>query len=156
MHGKSLQPCNPMDSSPPGSSVHRILQARILEWVAMNSGETQTFIPLQTSRILLTLVSNKCLTELSKIKYLFPYWTFYLSKKLENLDKIKKKFESIRNKSRQPRLREQNYREKGSMLKWIKFYISFSSWGVCWSINSIRFRGWETKHKTETKRLGVE
>ena len=26
--------CNPMDSSPPGSSVHRILQARILEWVA--------------------------------------------------------------------------------------------------------------------------
>ena len=35
---KSLQSrptlCNPMDSSPPGSSVHRILQARILEWVA--------------------------------------------------------------------------------------------------------------------------
>ena len=29
--------CNPMDSSPPGSSVHRILQARILEWVAMPS-----------------------------------------------------------------------------------------------------------------------
>ena len=27
--------CNPMDCSPPGSSVHRILQARILEWVAM-------------------------------------------------------------------------------------------------------------------------
>ena len=27
--------CNPMDSSPPGSSVHGILQARILEWVAM-------------------------------------------------------------------------------------------------------------------------
>ena len=27
--------CNPMDGSPPGSSVHGILQARILEWVAM-------------------------------------------------------------------------------------------------------------------------
>ena len=26
--------CDPMDCSPPGSSVHRILQARILEWVA--------------------------------------------------------------------------------------------------------------------------
>ena len=26
---------DPMDCSPPGSSVHRILQARILEWVAM-------------------------------------------------------------------------------------------------------------------------
>ena len=27
--------CGPMDCSPPGSSVHRILQARIVEWVAM-------------------------------------------------------------------------------------------------------------------------
>ena len=29
--------CNPMDSSLPGSSVHEILQARILGWVAMPS-----------------------------------------------------------------------------------------------------------------------
>ena len=39
VHAKSLQSCptlcNPMDCSPPGSSVHEILQARILEWVAM-------------------------------------------------------------------------------------------------------------------------
>ena len=28
---------DPMDHSPPGSSVHEILQARILEWVAMLS-----------------------------------------------------------------------------------------------------------------------
>jgi len=27
--------CNPMDCSPSGSSVHGILQARILEWVAI-------------------------------------------------------------------------------------------------------------------------
>ena len=37
---KSLQLCltlcDPMDSSPPGSSVHGILQARILEWVAIS------------------------------------------------------------------------------------------------------------------------
>ena len=36
---KQLQPCltlcDPMDHSLPGSSVHRILQARIQEWVAM-------------------------------------------------------------------------------------------------------------------------
>ena len=41
VHAKLLQlcptPCNPMDDSPPGSSVHGILQARILEWVAMPS-----------------------------------------------------------------------------------------------------------------------
>ena len=29
--------CDPMGCSPPGSSVHGILQARILEWVAMPS-----------------------------------------------------------------------------------------------------------------------
>ena len=29
--------CDPMDCSPSGSSVHGILQARILEWVAMPS-----------------------------------------------------------------------------------------------------------------------
>ena len=29
--------CNPMDCSPPGSSVHGILQARKLEWIAMPS-----------------------------------------------------------------------------------------------------------------------
>ena len=27
--------CNPMDCSPPGSSIHVILQARMLEWVAI-------------------------------------------------------------------------------------------------------------------------
>ena len=39
MHGKSFQSCltlcNPLDYSPPGSSVRGVLQARILEWVAM-------------------------------------------------------------------------------------------------------------------------
>ena len=29
--------CNPMDCSPPGSSVYLILLARILEWVAITS-----------------------------------------------------------------------------------------------------------------------
>ena len=28
--------CNPMDPSPPGSSVHGMFQARILEWVAIS------------------------------------------------------------------------------------------------------------------------
>ena len=29
--------CDPMDCSPPGSSVYGILQARVLEWVAISS-----------------------------------------------------------------------------------------------------------------------
>ena len=40
MRAKLLQLCptlfNPMGRSPPGSSVHGILQARILEWVAIS------------------------------------------------------------------------------------------------------------------------
>ena len=39
VHAKSLQSCptfcDPMDCNPPGSSAHGILQARILEWIAM-------------------------------------------------------------------------------------------------------------------------
>ena len=30
--------CTPMDYSPPGSSIHGILQARILEWIAIAAG----------------------------------------------------------------------------------------------------------------------
>ena len=41
VHAKSLWSCltlcNPMDRSPSGSSVHGVLQARILGWVAMHS-----------------------------------------------------------------------------------------------------------------------
>ena len=41
MHAESLQSyptlCHPMDCSLPGSSVHGILQGRILEWVALPS-----------------------------------------------------------------------------------------------------------------------
>ena len=39
----SLQPCptlhNPMDCSPPGFSLHGILQAGILEWIALASSK---------------------------------------------------------------------------------------------------------------------
>ena len=46
--------CNPMDCSPPGSSVHGILQARILEWVAISSSRGSIF---QTQRLNLHLLS---------------------------------------------------------------------------------------------------
>ena len=46
MHAQLLQSghtlCDPMDCSPPGSSVHGILQARILEWVATPSSRTSS------------------------------------------------------------------------------------------------------------------
>ena len=61
IHSQSLQSCptlhNPMDSSPPGSSVHRILQARILEWVAMLSSRG-SFWP----------------RDRTCVSYIYPHW----------------------------------------------------------------------------------
>ena len=41
VHAKSLQlcptPCDPVNCSPPGSSFHGILQAKVLEWVTKPS-----------------------------------------------------------------------------------------------------------------------
>ena len=34
--------CDPLDWSPPGSSIHGIFQARILEWVALSYSRGQT------------------------------------------------------------------------------------------------------------------
>ena len=41
-HQSCLTLCNPMDCGLPGASVHGILQARILEWVAMPSSRGST------------------------------------------------------------------------------------------------------------------
>ena len=47
-----LSLCNPVDWSPPGSSIHGILQARILEWVAISfSGSSQSRDWTQVSHI---------------------------------------------------------------------------------------------------------
>ena len=63
VHAKSLQSCptlcDPVDYSPPGSSVHGILQARILDWVAL---------PLPQG-IFLTQESNPGLQHCRQILY---------------------------------------------------------------------------------------
>ena len=43
-HFSRVQLCDPMDCSPPGSSVHGILQARIPEWVAISFCRDQTWV----------------------------------------------------------------------------------------------------------------
>ena len=46
-------PCNPIDCNPPGSSVHGILQGRILEWIAVlfSKGSSQLRDQTQVSCI---------------------------------------------------------------------------------------------------------
>ena len=56
MHAKSLQSCltlcNPMGCIPPGSSVHGILQSRILEWAAISfSGGSSPGMELLSLRV---------------------------------------------------------------------------------------------------------
>ena len=52
LHAKLFQSCltlyNPTDCSPPGSSVHGILHARILEWKAMSSSRGSSLLRDQT------------------------------------------------------------------------------------------------------------
>ena len=55
MRAKSFQSClplRPMDCSPPGFSVHGILQAKILEWVAMPSSRRSSWPRDQTHCLL--------------------------------------------------------------------------------------------------------
>ena len=49
--------CNPIDCSPPGSSVHGILQARILDWVAISfsRGSSQPRDQTQVSHTFFTI-----------------------------------------------------------------------------------------------------
>ena len=60
---------NPMDCSPPGSSVHGILQPRILEWVAISSSRgasrprDQTQVSRIAGRFFIDWVTREALTE---------------------------------------------------------------------------------------------
>ena len=63
---------NPMDCSLPGSSVHGILQARTLEWVAMkqNEGITEEGLKLDGGK-------NNKQGSWRKRSYLGPYWIVF-------------------------------------------------------------------------------
>ena len=54
--------CNPMDCSPPGSSVPGILQARILEWVAISSSRGSSW---RTDRTQVSCIGRQMLYRLS-------------------------------------------------------------------------------------------
>ena len=72
--------CDPMDYSPPGSSVHGILQAKILEWVAMSSSREssgsrdQTHVSL-AGEFFTTSTTWEALYKLSTI-ILFYRWGY--------------------------------------------------------------------------------
>ena len=54
--------CNPMDCSPPGSPVHGILQARIMEWVAISFSRGSS---RPRDRIRISCITGGCFTILA-------------------------------------------------------------------------------------------
>ena len=65
MHAQSLQSslnlCNLMDCSPPGSSVHGILQARMLEWIKIFPTQGSNLGLLHSRQILYCWASREAL-----------------------------------------------------------------------------------------------
>ena len=63
--------CDPMDYSPPGSSVHRVLQARILQWLAMPFSRRSSW-PL--GRIWVSCIAGRFFTIWATKEPLFLVW----------------------------------------------------------------------------------
>ena len=85
--GLCLTLCYPMDCSPPDSSVHGILQARILDWVAMPSPRGSSWPRGWTHPCLLCLLhcqADSLLCCLRSLSYFLvsTKTSFYLSSKL--------------------------------------------------------------------------
>ena len=59
--------CNLMDFSPPGSSVHGILQARILEWVAISFSRRSS---QPRDRTWVSCITGRCFTNCATREYL--------------------------------------------------------------------------------------
>ena len=87
MYAKLLQSCltlcDPMECSPPGSSVYGILQARILEWVAMSSSrgssqprdQTKSLTsPALADRFFTTSATQEASSDFELIGKPFPIW----------------------------------------------------------------------------------
>ena len=70
--------CDPMDCSPPGSSVHGILQERILEWVAMPSSRGSFQLRDQTCITCVFCIAGRFLMHNFKRKW-------WVSKLIRNL-----------------------------------------------------------------------
>ena len=80
MHAKWLQLyltlCNPMDCSPPGSFVHGIFPARLLQWVAIPSSRESSW--LEKNLCLLQLL-HYCWVTGEAHRYIYPFFFRFFS-----------------------------------------------------------------------------
>ena len=86
--------CNPMNYSPPGSSGHRILQARILEWVATSFSKGSSWFRDWTCVCCISSIGRQILSLLTEplgkpsfalvigIFFFFWKWQFFSFKEI--------------------------------------------------------------------------
>ena len=78
--------CNPVDCSPPCSSVHGIFQARVLEWVAISFSRG---FSLPRDRTQVSRIVSKTLYRLShQGSHYFSYFFFLISLLLERSPEV--------------------------------------------------------------------
>ena len=104
--------CDPVDCSLPGSSVHGILQARILEWVAISSSRGCHFFLLPGDAIsssFLTQGLNSSLLHLLHCRWILNYWAtwevhspWYITTKYIKSTKFFKLLPCARHSSKRP------------------------------------------------------
>ena len=72
---------DPMDCSLPGSSVHGIFQAKVLEWGAIESCSNVTFLMILSMTTLFKTITN---FQLQHYQYSTPYFMFYCTFSIKN------------------------------------------------------------------------
>ena len=63
--------CDPMDCSPPGSSVHGVFQARILEWLAISFSRRSS---QPRNRTWVSRIAGRFFTDWAIAVWLFPFF----------------------------------------------------------------------------------
>ena len=89
MHVKSLQSCvtlcDPLDCSPPGSSVHGILQARIPEWVPISFSRGSS---RPRNRTLVSCIADIFFTDWAMREALKTVWYWHKNRNIDQWNKI--------------------------------------------------------------------
>ena len=92
-------PCHPMDYSPPGSSVHGILQARLLEWVAISFSRGSSWPRDQTTSLTSSALEGRFFTPLPPGKLELSVGIFICKWKEWTLNNLCRKDRWINNQS---------------------------------------------------------
>ena len=67
--------CDPMDCSPPGSSVHGIFQARILEWLLLPPPDNLPYPGIEPASVMSPALASGCFTTSTTWEvYLYTWW----------------------------------------------------------------------------------